>query len=465
VTRSPGHITDATVLTTLFAAAYATCALFRHWHFDSSAYDLGIFDQAIWHVSRFEAPSSTVRGISNLLGDHFSPILVVLAPLYWITPGSEALIVAQAILIAASIIPVSVYARRRLSRGVTCGIAVAYGLFWGLQRAATFDFHEFAFAPLIVATMILAMDDERWVLFWAMAATLVATKEDLIPLVGGAGLLLAWRRRWPQAAAAVTISAIAFATVVGYIIPAMSDSGEFGYTSAYSEVLRDPWRIPATLVTPLIKVRTALLLFAPFLGLTLLSPLTVLIAPIVTERLLSSSPNHWATVFHYWAPAAPIVAMGAVDGLQRVSRFVTERWGQAVATRVVRTCIAVSVVLSAILPGHQPILRLFRADHYRVSGFQRTGASIVAMIPVEVAVVAQGAVVPHLSDRDRVFVFDAKAPEAEYVIATERLDPWPLGSLDELRTLMDTRRAHGYRAIIEQDGWVVLRRGERTGPD
>ena len=38
-----------------FAAAYALIGLFRHWRL-GSGYDLGIFDQAIWSMSRFEAP-------------------------------------------------------------------------------------------------------------------------------------------------------------------------------------------------------------------------------------------------------------------------------------------------------------------------------------------------------------------------------------------------------------------------
>ena len=46
-----------------FALAYALYGLFRHWHFGSSAYDLGIFDQAVWHLSRFEAPASTISGL------------------------------------------------------------------------------------------------------------------------------------------------------------------------------------------------------------------------------------------------------------------------------------------------------------------------------------------------------------------------------------------------------------------
>ncbi len=460
-----GQVTDAILLAVLFAIAYALYGLFRHWRFDSSAYDLGIFDQAIWHLSRFEAPSSTVRGLSNLLGDHFSPIIAVLAPLYWMAPGPEALIVAQAILLAASIVPVWIYARRRLPRGPTCALTIAYALFWGMQRAAAFDFHEFAFAPLIVATMILAMEDERWALFWVMAGLLIVTKEDLIPLVGGFGLLLAWRRRMRQALAAVVVSVIAFMLVVGYVIPTMSDSKQFGYASAYAAVVRSPWRIPIALVTPVLKLRTTLLLFAPFLLLPLVSPLAILIAPVAIERFLSSSPNHWSTIFHYWAPVAPVLGMGAADGLRQISRTIGERWSQAAAARVLRGCVAACVVLSAILPGHQPLWRLFRVEHYRATNVQRMGKTMVAMIPPDAAVVAQAAIVPHLSHRDHLFVLDAIAPDAEYVIAADRLDPWPLESLDELRALVDARRARGYRPIAEQDGWIVLRRVQGGGPD
>jgi hypothetical protein len=50
----------------------------------ASGVDLVIFDQAIWHLSRFERPESTVRGLSNLFGDHFHPLIALFAPLYWI---------------------------------------------------------------------------------------------------------------------------------------------------------------------------------------------------------------------------------------------------------------------------------------------------------------------------------------------------------------------------------------------
>src|SRR5436190_2106029 len=88
-----------------FSVAYATIALLRHWHFNSS-YDLAIYDQAVWHLSRFEAPASSIRGMSNIFGDHFHPVIILFAPLFWIIPSAGTLLAAQAVLLAFSIIPV-----------------------------------------------------------------------------------------------------------------------------------------------------------------------------------------------------------------------------------------------------------------------------------------------------------------------------------------------------------------------
>jgi uncharacterized membrane protein len=446
------------LLVALFGVVYAVGGLFRHWNFNSGAYDLGIFDQVIWHLSRFESPSSSIRGYSNMLGDHFSPILMLLAPLYWVAPGPEVLILAQAGLLSLSIVPVFLYAKRRLPDADAFAIAVAYALFWGVQRTAMFDFHEMAFAPLVIALAILAMDGERWILFWAMCAILVGVKEDLIALVGGFGLLVLIRGRVRQGVAAIAASCAAFLLIVGMVIPAMNDVGRFIYTSTYEPVLSRPWRIPMALVTPALKLRTLLALFAPFAFLPMLSPLSLLVVPIAVERFLSASPNLWGTAFHYWAPLAPVLAMGAADGLARIRTWLRARGRDRDATATIRTLAAACVLLAAFIPGHQPHWRLLRPATYTRSPSTLTGNLLLALIPSGASVVAQGQIVPHLSHRDRLFLLDANPPDTEFVVATERLEPWPLASVDELRLVLAARRQQGYESVFERDGWVLLRR-------
>jgi hypothetical protein len=79
------------------------------------------------------------------------------------------------------------------------------------------------------------------------------------------------------------------------------------------------------------------------------------------------------------------------------------------------------------------------------------------MIPDGASVVAQAAVVPHLSLRDRIYVLDDRAPDADYVLACASLSPWPADAFDELRRLLEQRKASGYEVMVEREGWTILR--------
>ena len=441
------------VIVAFFGIAYALYGLFRHWHFGSSAFDLGIFDQVVWHISRFEAPASSIRGFTNFLGDHFFPVIALFAPLYWLRPGPETLIAAQAALFAASIVPVFLFMRSRLPSGAAFGFAIAYGSFWGIQRAMAFDVHETAFAPLAIATAILAIDRRQWTLFWLSAVAMLLIKEDHIPLVAGLGIYLVIRGEPRQGATAVVASIAAAFLIIGVIVPESSDAGTYGYTSAYASVLARPWLLPVSLVTPPVKVETAILWFAPFAFFSLASPLAILVVPFALTRFLSDSPNHWGMVFHYSAPLAPILAMSAADGLARIARHLTDDRARLLMTGAA----AASVLLSAVLPGRQPLWRIFAPSHYASTDSATVGRALVRMIPEGASVVAQAAVVPHLSRRDRIYVLEARAPDADYVLASDSLSPWPAADVGELRLLLEDRRARGYVVMVERTGWTILR--------
>jgi len=439
-----------------FAIAYALVGLFRHWHFDSSAFDLGIFDQAVWHLSRFELPASTISGYSNILGDHFYPILALFAVPYWIAPAPETLIVAQAVLLASSIVPVFLFARRRLPVRPALGMCLAYGLFWGMQRTAMFDVHEMAFAPVLIATAILAIDCLSWRVLWMASAALMLVKEDLIPLVGAFGVLLIFSGARRQGLLLIMVSLSTFLAVVTVVIPSFSDTGAWNTGSAYHDLWRRPWTAPAILLDAApAKLHTVVFWLAPFGFLPLCSPLGWLLTPLAAERLLSSAPSHWSAGGHYSAPLAPILAMSASDGLARLSRRVTSAKAR---NRLIVAFIGASVLVSAFVPGHQPLWRIFVADHYRERSLQQVSRRALSTIPAGASVVAQAAVVPHLSERAQIYVLKPFAPEADYVIGAADLSSWPVSTNVEIASLLEERKRRGYHTVFDESGWVVLAR-------
>jgi uncharacterized membrane protein len=435
-----------------FTTAYALTSLFRHWRF-GSGYDLGIFDQAVWLMSRFEAPRGTISGYANILGDHFSPILALLAPLYWIAPAPETLLVTQAVLLGGSIFPVYLFLRDRLSMGQSLALCGAYGCFWGLQRTALSDFHELAFAPLLTATAVLAISRGRWTLLWIVSAILCLVKEDLIPLVFGFGLYLVYLGEYRRGVLLAMSSLAAFIAVVSVVIPWFGSNG-WAYAGVFGDVTTRPWTIPVLLVTPIEKLRTLIYWLAPFAFLPVRSPYAGLIVPLAAGRLLSEMPVHWGHGGHYSAPLAPLLAMAAGDTLGRLASRAPASRRRA---RLVNAVLGLSLVTSIFLPGHQPFLRLFIPRYYETFAMGRVADQALSFVGPSASVVAQVPVLPHLSHRREIHLLRRGAPDADFVVAAAHLDPWPNASRDEINALLEERRRQGYVVLFESDGWIVLR--------
>jgi uncharacterized membrane protein len=445
------------ILVCVFTSVYAIGGL-SHYRLFESGSDLAIFDQAIWHASRYESPASTISGFSNILADHFYPILGLFVPLYWIVAAPPTLIIVQSLLLGVSLVPVFLFLRGKLTSGPALTLTAAYGLFWGMQRTATFDVHEFAFAPLFIATLILAMQRKQWAVFWIAALGTFLVKEDLIPLLGFVGLYLFVQVERRRGAWLMSLAAVGFVALVGFVLSRIGDSSGYRYTGGYEVAIRRPWTIPIMLVTPAVKVQTMLSWLAPFLFLPLLSPLSTLAIPLVLERFLSPSVNHWGVIFHYSAPFAPILATSAGDGLARLARRFPD---EPTRHRVVRMLAAVCVVLSAIVPGHQPLWQLFSKRSYQLTDVHRAGYRALQQIPPGASVVAQTPVASHLSHRDRIFLLAADAPDADFVIASSALSTWPLEGVAQLNALIAERQQRGYEMIFQDQSWIVLRHPRR----
>src|SRR4051794_7804872 len=159
-------------------ALYLAHSLLRWWRFDLDSYDLPGYHQLVWHLSQFDIPAVSTFHDANYFGDHFSPILVLWAPLYWITPSAVMLLIGQAALVAASIPFVFEFARTRVSDLCALLLAIAYAQSWGVWAAIDSAAHEVAFAAPLTAAAILFADRRRWGALYVTLAALVLVKED-----------------------------------------------------------------------------------------------------------------------------------------------------------------------------------------------------------------------------------------------------------------------------------------------
>ncbi|MFE0462003.1 DUF2079 domain-containing protein [Kitasatospora sp. NPDC058965] len=311
-------------LAVCFLGAFSLLALLRYERFGSPSWDLGIFTEAVKGYAHFGAPVLSIKGPGfNALGDHWSPILAVLVPAWWIAPSAATLLVAQAALFAWSVGVVSDTAARVLGsahRGVLVG--TAYGLSWGLQRAVDAEFHEIAFAVPLLALVGRQLLLRRWdrAAWWALPLVLV--KEDLGLTVAVVGVLLVLVGRRRSTGAVLVLFGVGFtALTMGALIPHFNPQHQYDYWSKLPGGQHPQlWQLLVVPFTRLTVWKTTGWLLGIVGFLALRSPLLLLALPTLAWRFSSANSMFWGPDWHYNATLMPILFLALVDAVDRLRR-------------------------------------------------------------------------------------------------------------------------------------------------
>ncbi len=442
----------------VMTAVYSVLSVMKHRHFQSNAIDFGNFVQMAWNYARWRAPACTQLGLPNALGDHFSPILAALAPLLWVAPRAETLLVAQVVLIASACVPIFLYCERKGSRASAYLLTASFAVFWGTQNVVWTDFHPDAFAVPLIAWAVYLVDRKDWGRACAAVLALLLVKEELSVLVSFFGLLALLDGRRRLGLALFAAGTAAFYLQVMVLIPRLRAGTTFapewlypglGPTPAAAvvAVLTEPLKVLGLLFSERGKLQAYLLLLGPFLFLPLLSRLTLLLLPLLAVKTLTSNPNMWSFETHYSAFLCPLLVMACADGMSRFKAPSFVPW------------LILGVNL-ALIPRLTRWKDAASADFWRFNETERTGAQALALVPPEAAVLTQSSIAPHLALRETVFSLDnddCGRIRADYFVANRELNAYP-SSYREVAACMDEKRAEGFQTVFEKDGWTVLKR-------
>ena len=223
----------------LFLAGYAVLTISHYRHEAALPPGTARVMQEIHGYASLSAPDITVHGARvNALGLHFSPMLALLTPLYWVFPDALTLLLVQAALFAGSVTVVAATAGRlwgghgrTQARGRALLLGTAYGLSWGLQSAVGTDFRVTCFAVPLVALSLRNVLLERWQRAGLWALPLVFVQEDLALTVAVIGLVLVLRRRWASGATLAGFGVAALLIIVDWLIPHFGTGGSYLYWS------------------------------------------------------------------------------------------------------------------------------------------------------------------------------------------------------------------------------------------
>jgi uncharacterized membrane protein len=436
----------------LLTVLYCAVSFQQYHRMDSFVFDLGFFEALVRDYARGGLPELQVTDTTTA-ALHFSPILALLAPLVLLVSSPLTLLGAQAVAVAAGVVPLM---RAAGAGWIAWAVAISYGLAPGFGALIGFDFHEVALGVPLISLSMAAMlrADHRAAVLWALPLILV--KEDLGLTIAALGfvVLLRGSRRWGVTAMAFGV--VSFLVIQWWVLPAMNgDAG--GFADKYApggpadalQILADGWRS---------KLRTVLFLLIPTGLLALRSPMLLLVVlPTLGWRFVSAKHTYWDPWYQYDAILVPIVVAAMIEG----ARLVHGRFRDV--------ALGLAVFGTFLLVPAQALSQVWDPDFWRASPRTAAVDRVLDRIPDDAKVAASDDLGGRIGLRTELYlVGDTLGPDGPPLPASEFDEvewiaydrTWPLVPTRAWRAFAALADSAEFEVVAEDEGVVVARRVE-----
>ncbi len=458
----PWQTWAAVALCASFAAVASILALLRHAAFNTNLFDLGYYTQVIWNTAHGHWFATSLKP-GLFLADHFSPILLVLTPFFWLAPDARTLLVIECMALAAAVAPVYLILRPR-HPSLALLVTAACILNPMLHRTATYEFHEIMLAAPTLAFAAYALHRKRTsAMLIALALTLLV-REDMGIYIVAFGLYYLLRRPGQRWVGALLIGGgLAWFLVLTMWVMPLFGGGEYRHVAAFipangadgiAALLREPSILVQRLVAPekILALGRILLPLAllPLLGMgeQMLWLLPTLGLLLVTNRG-AGTLQEW-----YVAPLLPLLFATAAMSLTRLTPRAARLWSAALLV----TSIGSYLLLSPFPGG-----RKFQAAQYRTTQHNRLGRQVLSRIPANATVAAESGLGAHLGARETLFLFprfsEEAAPQLVILDATGH-NSYPFEPAELPRVIAEYQMDPNKHTVWEQDSYYIFELGK-----
>jgi hypothetical protein len=388
--------------------AVAAITLVRHWYFLSTSYDMAFYGHAISQIAAGDW-TNTMFGF-HIFADHFSPILIVLAPLAYVAPV-EGLLLVQAIAVGSAVVPAFRLGERIAGRRVGVLAALWFGLSATVWHTVLFDFRPATLGAVAMMWLIAEMETScRLPHLAVVAAVAASTREDVAVLAGLAVVIFAAvnRKKALLFVGGATAGVGLWFSTVGARLFAPFDYLQW---YRYADYGRSPGEVLSNLDYALPTAIARIIGEDPLVALGALIVPMLLVAPaigwkyawpgllIVVSNAVSADPFVPRIDYQYYLAAVVFFIWGGVHGFRR--SWLAERISLAMAATV--GVFLVVGPLGLVLPGHdgRTVLSIVAA------GDRAAMAEAIADIPSNVSVSGGRYLLPHMSNNPDIKSFPA----------------------------------------------------------
>ncbi len=440
----------------VFGIILLIMAVANHYFFRTVTFDYGSYNFAFWDFAHFRVSRSTLI-MATFLQDHVSFTLIYFIPIYWLfnwLTGTYTLILIQYVLIMLA----AWYSFKLVmlkSKDVWLGTGTLILYFVLLGRYTTlscdvnlavmsacmvpiflyfFELKKYVYAFVIFVLAMLSRENiPLWFVFIFLVLILEHYKEKKVILISSAGIIL---------------SILYFILIFKVLIPAFNTPDKqynlFNYTAlganpaeAVSFILKHPVDATKMLFVNHLPDPTIDMVKYEFYWVYILSGGFILFLrpkyiiwfiPIIAQKMLNDSYLRWSIATYY---SIEVVTLLPLSVFLVLSEFKSRHLKYALS---IATClITISVTLYKLNPKNIELYwsanpakeRIYDENFFKARFNIRKVNQLLDLIPADARVSSCDVILPHISQRQFIYMFPA-VEDAEYIVISTMHDNYLL---------------------------------------
>jgi len=495
--------TLAIIAILIFFLTFSTLGILKHHSFFSTGYDLGIYDQTMYGYTKGKILDS-VMGLP-LLGDHIEWILFLILPVYALFQTPITLIMIQALFISAGAFVLYFLSKTVLKSEVAALIlCISYLIHPAIHYVALSDFHTTVLPLPFIFLAIYSIIKRKYKLLALSLFFIAITKEYLVLIFIPIGIFLffmdldkndkflrfkkispstLFSKQRKIGIAIILIGIIWFLINVSILIPLFYEGTNYsGYNPYFGDTLTET--VTTIITRPIYTLQYVFTLdkiaFLALFSVPFFFYLFAIFAPEylflgITELAVMFLYNEKALaeiVYHRQILLVAFTLTATLIGIKRLSNLIKYKKKENIII-----AFSIGVLFTTLLANLSlgPFTLLYDLDDFNTNTlYVKDGHKILDMIPEDASVIAPNWVLPHLSNREEIYMLRHLLMYKEGIV--ERvIEGRDYIIIDLSDALTDPKRsARAYRpdsltvvfkekdyGILATEGtWLLLKKGE-----
>ncbi|MCX6183035.1 MAG: DUF2079 domain-containing protein [Bacteroidetes bacterium] len=472
-----------------FGLIFSAISLPNHYNLRTFGLDLGVFNQILHYLSKFQMPNCTIwlEGKEfSFLNDHFSPITILYTPLYYLF-GSWTFLILQIASVLFGGWGVYKYAQLKSeNKNFPIIMLVQFFGIWGIYSALAHDFHNNVVGAMFVPWLLYHYEkcNKKMVLLFTFI--ILISKENMALWLAFIfiGLMFKggyknFKKYFQFEIPIVVFVLIYFVLIIKVVMPSLSNGPVANHLDRYSHLGNSLSEIIATLFTRPAYVFS--LLFESFSnnpdtfgikgelhmmvlasgGLAILFRpyYLIMLLPIYAQNLLSNDPFLHGINYQYSIEFAPILSFAIIDAALRFNTIKKQIIFVSVLAISTHAFNFKSLDKRKSIWYQPTLVKFYEKRHYVTIQTLKDLQPILDSIPENSSISAQNMLVPHLCNHDTVYLYPHIGNAKFIFLFTAETNKYPLDQKaydEKLKKLLSSKEWKIY--YEKKDTFLVLQR-------